>query len=215
MTSQVDLEIGKHGGEMETGSQQSKSGEGKPRLIVLWIAIAAVGGFLLGAGIVNLVSNDDGDDDSRSEEPVAGGARIVSASELRQIAAAGPAPIYWAGEQPGTRLELSEEENGNEVFVRYLSQDAGDGDAADDFLTVGTYAVADPAASLAAYAKSRGGKLRKLPGGGTFFVDPQRPSNVYVVKPDSAYEIEIYDPDPKRALSLALSDRLQPVDGQP
>lgn len=153
--------------------------------------------------IVWLVVRDDGDGSTSNSN----GAEIVSVDELRETAADGATPIYWAGEQEGTELELSRP-GGGRVYVRYLSEDAEAGDPRPDFLTVGTYTQADPVSALRRQSKESGGVLAKAPGNATVYFDRTQPSSVYLAYPGVDVQIEVYDPDFKRALQIVNSGQI-------
>jgi hypothetical protein len=53
--------------------------------------------------------------------------------------------------------------------------------------------------------------VRRGDGGAVVWVNPDRPQSVYLAEPGSEYQVEVYDPLPRRALSVALSAELQPV----
>lgn len=195
---------------MEDGSEEEAvQGRRSLRSMALLIAAMIVIGILLGAAIAKLLESNDEDEEAEGQVPAS--ARIVNIAELREAAAKRGSPIYWVGKQPNTKLELSEASGDGEIYVRYLDVNAKVGEGANEFLTVGTYSLPDPQASLAAFAKSEGEGLGKLPSGGVYLVNPQRRTNIYIVKPDSAYELEVFDPDPRRALKLALGRQLAPV----
>jgi hypothetical protein len=136
--------------------------------------------------------------------------RVLTASALRSLAGAGATPIYWAGPQPGARLELSTEPGGR-AYLRYLTAGAGTGAPSADFLTIGTYPVPDPVAALRRLARPAGATLRRAPHGDLALIDPGRPTSVYLAHPGSAYEVEVYDPSPRRALAVALSGAVVPA----
>ncbi len=136
--------------------------------------------------------------------------KILTASALRQAAGSSATPIYWAGLRPNTRLELTQDTDGR-VYVRYLTGAAAAGDPRPDFLTIGTYPVPDALASLRKLASPSGESLRHVPGGDLALVDPNRPASVYLTRPGSAYEVEVYDPSPRLALAVALSGAVRPA----
>lgn len=180
----------------------------KRSLRALWIAVGVLAVLLVAAVVVWIA---DGSGEGGSEEAAEPAPRIVSAAELSEAAAASGGPVYWAGERPGSELELSEVGEGRRVYVRYLTGGAEAGDAKPDFLTVGTYRLPVAFALLKASAKRSGAKLRKAPGGAQAWVDPASPTSVYLAKPGGEYQVEVYDPNPKTALEVALSPDLQPV----
>jgi hypothetical protein len=165
---------------------------------------------LLGLGVVAIVLGlmlilDDSNDSSSGD--VGGEARIVSLEELQEAAAGGETPIYWAGPQAEAELELSQPEAGR-TFVRYLTGGAEAGDPGADFLTVGTYADDHPVDALKRQGKEPGGVLVSAPGGATVYFSRNNPHSVYLAYPGVAAQIEVYDPDFKRALQLVESGQI-------
>lgn len=145
-----------------------------------------------------------------SSKTAANGAEIVSVNELREKAALQGTPVYWAGERPGAELELSQSDGGR-TYVRYLTGGAEVGDPHPDFLTVGTYEIANPIAALRRQGGRPGGVLAKAPKGATVYFSRTRPHSVYLAYPGVEAEIEVYDPSFKRALRLVDSGRVVPV----
>ena len=144
-----------------------------------------------------------GDGDEEPDNGAAVEASVVSAAELGQLAADAEGPVYWAGERPGAELEY--DEAGDRVFVRYLTGGAQAGDPRPVFLTIATYPLADPADALRANARRTNTRLQRAPGGALVWVNPDRPQSVYLAEPGSTHQVEVYDPVPRRALSVALS----------
>jgi hypothetical protein len=116
------------------------------------IRIAAV----VGAALA-LLAGCGGSDSDSSQPTSSGAAEIVSADSLRATASQGTAPIYWAGEQDGTELELSPDKD--RTYVRYLTGGAEAGDKRADFLAVGTYVQPNAVASLRRQGKRSGGTI--------------------------------------------------------
>lgn len=141
-----------------------------------------------------------GDD---SAEPVAESERPVSVSELGEVADALAQPLYWAGPVPGTSLTLVESESG--VQVRYERE----GVDPEQALTVATYPLPDAARALAAFAQRPGAIVRQDAGGRRVVSNEEQPNSVYFAAEGA--QVEVYDPSPRRALTLALSGRVQPV----
>jgi len=175
-------------------------GWAKKSRVRIGAAIAALAAIAL---VIALVSGDD-------SKSAANGAEIVSANALREKAASQGTPVYWAGERPGTELELSQT-GGGRTYVRYLTGGAAAGDRRPDFLTVGTYVEANPIAALGRESGQPGGVLAKAPGGATVYFSRTRPHSVYLAYPGVGAEIEVYDPDFKRALRLVDSGQIVPV----
>lgn len=169
----------------------------------LRLAIAA----LLAVGLVLWVALRDDDGGGSNSTSSSSGAEIVSVDSLRDAAAEQETPIYWAGEQEGTELELSQSEQGR-TYVRYLTDDAELDDPRPDFLTVGTYEDSDAVAELRRQGSEPGGVLAKAPGGATVYFSRTQPSSVYLAYPGVDVQIEVYDPDFKRALQLVNSGQI-------
>lgn len=161
---------------------------------------------LLTVGLIAWLAlrDDGGDSDSASSS---NGAEIVSVDELREAAAEGTTPIYWAGEQEGAELELSRP-GGGRTYVRYLTDGAEAGDPRPDFLTVGTYVKADPVGALRRLSREAGGVLAKAPGNATVYFDRTQPRSVYLAYPGVDAQIEVYDPDFERALQIVNSGQI-------
>lgn len=187
-------------------TEKPQSGSAKPggnrvrvgAILAAGLAVALVGWLLLSGG----------DDDSPTE---AGAAEAVAVEELQERAAERGVPIYWAGPQEDAELELTETEGGDSIYIRYLTGDAEPGAPQADYLTVGTYAFPDAVAALRKQSREPGGVLASAPGGATVYFDRTRPQSVYLAYPGVEVQIEVYDPDPKRALSLVTSGQIVPV----
>jgi hypothetical protein len=167
------------------------------------ISVAAAAAIAAAILVIALAGGDD------EPEGTANGAEIVSANELRERAAEQGTPVYWAGERVDTELELSG--SGGQTYVRYLTHDADAGDPRPDFLTVGTYEMSDPVAALRRQNREPGGVLAKAPGGAVVYFSRTAPHSVYLAYPGVAAEIEVYDPNFKRALGLVNSGQVVPV----
>jgi hypothetical protein len=169
------------------------------------------GGAILLAVVVGvaawLVLRDEDDDRPVSARPKA---VTVTAENLRALAESRDQPIFWAGSQRGTTLELTRAAGGT-VYLRYLPRGVRAGDPRPAFLTVATYALANGYQRVRAAAARPGANVRRLTGGGLMVVNPRRPSSVYLGYPGGRYQVEVYDPSPKRARDLVQSGRVSPV----
>jgi hypothetical protein len=153
-----------------------------------------------------------GGSDSESKQHASSGtAEVVSVDSLRAASSAGATPIYWAGEQEGAELELSQPDE-KRTYVRYLTGDAEAGDQRADFLTVSTYVQSNAVAVLRRQSKRSGGTIGHAPGNATVYLDRSNPRSVYLAYPGSSVEVEVYDPSFERALRLVNSGRIVTVD---
>jgi hypothetical protein len=179
-------------------------GDGTSKRIRSYIALALVGV----AAILLVVWLTSGNDDSSKGD--SGAAEIVSVNSLRDAVAGGDTPVYWAGEQQGTEVELSQPGEGR-TYVRYLTGGAKAGDPRADFLTVGTYAHAEPVAALRRQGREPGGVLGSAPGKAVVYFNRDQPNSVYLAYPGVDVEIEVFDPNFTRALQLVNSGQIVPV----
>jgi hypothetical protein len=166
------------------------------------IAIAALLVWLLA------IRPDSGDSTAAVQPgggPVAAtqGDLVNLSQELRQ-------PVYWAGEIPRTRLELTQSNN-SWAYVRYLTEGSPVGDPSPDFLTVGTYPTLNAFEGLRSYADRWDADTRRLEDGGLAMTVPESPTSVYFAYPQEDVQVEVYDPEPKRALELVKTGVVRPV----
>lgn len=152
-----------------------------------------------------------GSDSESDQQASSGAAEVVSADSLREASSEGATPIYWAGEQEGTELELSQPDE-DRAYVRYLTGDAEAGDQRADFLTVSTYVQPNAVAVLRRQSERSGGTIGHAPGDATLYYDRANPRSVYLAYPGSSVEVEVFDPSFERALRLVNSGRIVAVD---
>jgi hypothetical protein len=173
------------------------------------IAIAAVAAFLVWFFAIRDTSDDNGG--GGGVQNVLGPVAATEA-DISDLARKNDQPIYWAGNQPRTSdVELTQTADGN-VYIRYLTDDADIGTPKPSYLTVGTYPFGDAVNALKNIAKEPGAQTFDIPNGGLAVQNSNSPTSVYVAYPDEkGYEIEVYDPDPQKALDLVTSGDIQPV----
>jgi hypothetical protein len=186
---------------METQKPESKtdSEAGGRKQAIAGIALAAVVGLAL--VLVLVLSGEDSSPSSPN------GAEVLSAEDLREAVSGSATPVYWAGEQEGAELELTQPDSAH-AYVRYLTGDAEAGDSRPDFLTVATYARPNAAKELRQEGKQPGAVLGEAPGGAVVYYDRSRPQSVYLAYPGVDVQIEVYDPNVRRALRLVNSGQI-------
>lgn len=133
---------------------------------------------------------------------------LVSEQGLKTLARAVRQPIYWAGQQPGYRLELTREADGR-VFVRYLPAGTHVG-ANKPLVTVGTYPLKNAYSVTQAVAAKSGSVTVRTPTGIAFY-SRATPTNVYLAFPASDVQVEVYDPWAPGARRLVESGAVAPV----
>src|ERR687894_413540 len=155
----------------------------------------------------------DGDDGTRTQQ--AGnvpGARPVAISEegLHTLADA-TGRLYWAGPQEGAIYELTRAAGG-QTHIPHPRSESERGDARARYLSVATYPQRGAYAALRAAARREGNVSRRTATGALVVYDRARPTNVYFARPKIPVQVEVYDPDPRRARSLVLGGRVREVE---
>jgi hypothetical protein len=128
---------------------------------------------------------------------------VTLSQELRQ-------PVYWAGDLPGTQLEVTQSDS-SYAYVRYLTDDAPVGDPSPDFLTVGTYPSLNAFGNLRTYADRSDARTSRIDNDGLAVTVPGSPTSVYFGYPHEDVQVEVYDPEPGRALNLVKTGVIRPV----
>src|SRR3954469_12484664 len=138
-------------------------------------------------------------------------AQPVSARELARLPATVGHQVYWAGPKRGFTYELTRTRD-DRIYIRYLPAGVAIGSNQPKYLTVGTYPSEDALAAVRGLAKRLRVKAIRLKGGGAAIQDAKHPTSVYLGYPKSAYQVEVYDPSPARALQLVLSGKIAPLE---
>jgi hypothetical protein len=147
---------------------------------------------------------------------------LTSADGLRELSAFVRHPVYWLGERPGTKLELTRTTEGR-IFLRYLSDSAQVGNLSDRYPFVATYRYPSAFNVLLTASRRKDSVVRKLAGGGLAVQNRRGPELVAVTArplpsppvffsyPGSNYLIEVFDRSAERALGLVTSKQVRPV----
>ena len=117
--------------------------------------------------------------------------------------------VYWVGPVKGDKYELTRT-TANSVFVRYLPADVKAGTHQRKYLVVATYPYKG---ALTALKASGIGTPVAVAGGkkGIAVVEDKLPTNVLVAFPGVDFQIEVFDPSPKKARAWAISGAITPV----
>jgi hypothetical protein len=134
----------------------------------------------------------------------------VSQQALVKLSRLTGRPIYWAGAQRTMKLELTQAPSGR-VYIRYLPLNVEIGDRRGRYLIVGTYPVTNAFNAIQKAIREPGAHRLRLRGGLLGVYNDSAPTNVYFAAPRSNYQIEVYDPNPRRALALVRSGSIRPI----
>jgi hypothetical protein len=174
------------------------------------VGILVVVGVIIGA--IALLSGGSDDGSPASAETAETNAVALSESELLAEASRLEEPVFWIGPRAGTdSYELSTTLDGR-VYVRYLTGGAEAGDPRAEFLTVGSYPVADARQALKEGTETvEDGQKLSEHDGYAVLSSPQA-TNAYVVFDDQPeVQVEIFSPQPGEAAQLATSGALKPL----
>ena len=187
----------------------TRKGDSPGMRALLVVGVILVVGIL---GWLVLIRDDDSGAANGDQATVRAGGGPVAATpaDIAKLGRQVGIPAYWAGEQGQAALELTRTSE-DKIFVRYLDAGAEIADPGDDFLTVATYPL-DGAFELLEQAGDREGAIvEDGPEGSLIVSNEDSPTSVYMGFPGEEYQIEIYDPDPERALNLATSGQIEPA----
>lgn len=152
-------------------------------VVALLIVSAGAGGWL--------IRNLSGNTDPVAADPVKVGVpTIVSPGELETFAG-DHYPVYWAGQQPNTELELTLTSK-NAIFVRYLPENAKAGDT-HQYLTIATYDAIDGYDALSA-AQKNVANVVDAQDGAVIAVFRNRPLSTYFSFQNAGFQVEVFSP---------------------
>ena len=156
-----------------------------------------------------LVVRDVGDDGAQTAPPL-GDVSLVDETEYGSVGQNAGHIVYWVGPREGMNVELTKQPEG--VQIRYPDEDLAAGQGSIEALTIGSYPMENARAEIARLATRPDAVVRRSPDGRRVVLSKRRPTSVYFASPDNSVEVEVYDPSPQRALALALSDDVLPME---
>ena len=141
------------------------------------------------------------------------GGVCLSEKELRALVSANKIAAYWTGPVKDATYSINTTTPG-QVFVRYILKGMDCGSTESNFRVIATYAEADAFNSTQQAGNQAEGVSLANPDGSVVYFNKNAPKNVYIAYPGIDYQIEIYDPDPKTAVTLATtSNQVQLIRG--
>jgi hypothetical protein len=173
-----------------------------------WLRIGGSLTLAILAGVVVWLIVKGKDDANKPVGPTST-ATAVTLSTLRALPGELGHDVYWTGEDPAYKYELTQVDRS--IYVRYLPPGVGAGDPRPDFLTVGTYPAAGSYSVLRRQGRQHGNHLRRVSGGGVAVWSDSRPQSVYVAFPRSDLQVEVYDTSAARALRLVVTGAVKPI----
>jgi hypothetical protein len=174
------------------------------------LAVAAAVGFLVWILFIHDSGNESNSHAAKSHGAKSLGPVAASPDDLATAAATAGHPVYWAGPQDNTTLELTITKDGRS-YVRYLPPGVDVADPQPKYLTIGTYPFKHAYDALKAQSQKPGEVIEHTSDGGLVISSPSAPTSVYIAYRDQDVQVEVYDPNPHRALNLATSGDVQPA----
>jgi hypothetical protein len=197
---------------MESSGQTQRGRHALRVGAVVLVAVAA-------AIVVWLVVRNDEDQNTGTTQPstqpsttTAAPSSVVRASRQRlaRLSQLKRRPIYWAGPEQNMKLELTQTASGR-IYLRYLPLNVKIGDRRGRYLIVGTYPVRNAYQAIQKAVGEPGGHPLRLRRGVLGVYNDSSPTNVYFATRGSNFQIEVYDPNPRRALALVRSGTIRPI----
>ena len=131
--------------------------------------------------------------------------------QLKQLVVAENLTVYWVGPM-ATALYTLDTTKANRSILTYLPQKLRSQKVIADSRVVGTYFAPNAFEDSLVAASKSGNASFKNANGNVVFFPRERTTGVFVALPDTKYQIEIFDPIPGQAISIAsLRDQLTKI----
>jgi len=141
------------------------------------------------------------------------GGVCLSEKELRTLITENKIVAYWTGPLKDATYSINATTPG-QVFIRYIPKGMDCGSTEAKFRVIATYSETDAYNSTLQAGNQAEGVSLSNPDGSVVYFSKNAPNNVYVAYPNLDYQIEIYDPDAKTAVTLATtSNQVQLIKG--
>lgn len=196
--------------EAETADEEEKEKHGK-YFFPITVLVTAVLTALLVLGLTQQISPTLSDRTTLAAQT--SGGVCLTESELKSIISENNIQAYWTGPLKDATYSLNSSTAG-QVFIRYVPKGEECDDVRPNFRVIATYEEVDAFATTESAGTTADGVSLLNTDGSIVYFNKNVPTNVYVAYPGINYQIEIYDPDPKEAVSLATTQgKLQLIKG--
>lgn len=171
--------------------------------LVLTIVIALISG-VIAFGIARQF-NPNLSEQTTLAAKISGGVCLTE-DELKSLVAEQKLSVYWTGPISDATYTLNASQTG-QVFVRYVEKGQQCDGQTQEFRVIATYSLAGAFESTRAAGNQANGVSLENNDGSIVYFNRESPTNVYVAYPNIDYQIEIYDPNPKKAVLLATTPK--------
>ena len=187
--------------EAETVEEEGKEKHGK-FFFPITVIVTAVLTALLVLGLTQQISPTLSDRTTLAAQT--SGGVCLTESELKSIISENNIQAYWTGPLKDATYSLNSSTAG-QVFIRYIPKGQECDDVRPNFRVIATYEEVDAFATTESAGTTSDGVSLLNADGSIVYFNKNVPTNIYVAYPGIDYQIEIYDPDPKEAVSLATT----------
>ena len=187
--------------EAETVEEEGKEKHGK-FFFPITVIVTAVLTALLVLGLTQQISPTLSDRTTLAAQT--SGGVCLTESELKSIISENNIQAYWTGPLKDATYSLNSSTAG-QVFIRYIPKGQECDDVRPNFRVIATYEEVDAFTTTESAGTTSDGVSLLNADGSIVYFNKNIPTNIYVAYPGIDYQIEIYDPDPKEAVSLATT----------
>lgn len=177
----------------------------------LTVAVTAILTALIVLGLTQQISPTLSDRTTLAAQT--SGGVCLTESELKSIIRDNNIQAYWTGPLKNATYTLNSSTAG-QVFIRYVPEGEKCDDVRPNFRVIATYQESDAFATTESAGTTADGVSLLNADGSIVYFNKNVPTNIYLAYPGIDYQIEIYDPDPKEAVSIATTQgRVQLIKG--
>lgn len=164
-------------------------------------------------GLIGLIGNFQGSavsQDNWSKSALRGKVAMTE-FQLKKLVESKKLTVYWVGPLANNLYTLNTSKP-SQIILTYLPQKNESKSVIADSRVVGTYWAPNAFADSLNFASEPGIASFKNANGNVVFYPRERTTGVFVAIPNTKYQIEIYDPIPGQAISIAsLRDQLTKI----
>jgi len=168
--------------------------------LVITAGVTAIITALLTLGLTQQISPTLSDRTTLSAQT--SGGVCLTEDELRNLIKENKIQAYWTGPIKDGSYTLNSSTPG-QTFIRYVPEGEKCDDLSPDFRVIATYEEPDAFATTEAAGTTADGVSLLNTDGSIVYFNKNTPTNIYLAYPGMSFQIEVYDPDPKEAISLA------------
>jgi hypothetical protein len=177
---------------------------------VLIVSVALISG-LIAFGLAQQIRPTLGEQTTLAAKT--SGGVCLTEKELKNLVSEQKLTAYWSGPIGGATYSINANQSG-QVFIRYIEKGQKCDSQTREYRVIATYSQAGAFESTKAAGNQANGVSLANTDGSIVYFNKESPTNVYLAYPEIEYQIEIFDPDPKKAVTLATTpNQIQLIKG--